>query len=208
MPARNHQKGFRPLRPGIYIYNPATGGAGTLGALATSDGADLWLISCYHVLGRADKSALTDGEAVFQPSPPNIVARTSAQRANALLDCAAAKCIDGITGVNEILEIGNIAAPVDPKKGMRVIKSGTESGITEGVIRDVSEKFFSVEAPPDFPLDYSITEIGDSGALWVERESGSAVGLNLGLAGVGQPFAHAAAINEVLATLKLNLLKS
>lgn len=208
MPARNHTKGFRPLRPGIYIWNPATNGAGTIGALATSDGSDLWLISCFHVLGRADKSSLADGDAVFQPSPPNQVAVTSSQHGNATLDCAAAKCLNGILGTNEILEIGHVGSPLAPAAGMRVLKSGIETGITEGVVESVDQNFFIVRAPDTFPADYSVTEIGDSGALWVERDSRRAVGLNLGLAGVGQPFARAVSMMAVLDELKLKLVDS
>src|SRR2546421_12586260 len=113
----NHTLKYRPLRGGIAVLNPKVNKTGTIGLVATSDGQDCWIISCYHVLGRIDFSAFDDGEPIYQPSDdqPPAIALMSVQRANIALDCAAARLQPGIKGVPEILglaPINGIAEPV------------------------------------------------------------------------------------------------
>jgi len=78
----NHHLPFRPLRAGVAVLNPIVNKIGTIGCIATSNGHDRWLVSCYHVLGRIDFSAFNDGEPIFQPvdgmGPP--VAKNSVAR--------------------------------------------------------------------------------------------------------------------------------
>jgi len=187
----NHIRTFLSLRGGIAIHNPNSdpavpGGAyGTLGLLATADGADRWIISCYHVLcrKRADFPAATI-EPVFHPfsvlrlAP---VATVAGERANRELDCAAAQLLDPAAAVNEILGIGKIiAAPAEPTLGMRVLKSGAETGVTEGRIVKISANEFEI-APLGYTRnegEYELSEGGDSGAVWVDSSTHAPVGLH------------------------------
>ncbi len=50
----NHRRAFRPLRGGTLIYQWEKRDSGTIGMAVTSDGADRWLLTCRHVLARAD----------------------------------------------------------------------------------------------------------------------------------------------------------
>lgn len=96
-----------------------------------------------------------------------------------------------------------------PHRGMRIIKNGKQSGITEGTVEDVD---FSVTLP--YPhlgrhvtllnqvrcTRYSTT--GDSGAIIVDKKSGAVVGMHLGSAGAASFFTP---INVVLTGLSIKL---
>jgi hypothetical protein len=120
----NHQARFRPILGGIYIYNPECNAPGTLGLVATSDGSDRWIVSCYHVLGREDRSPAVNGEPIYQPGPlpENLVANLDLQRSDAAQDVAAARVVAGVGVVGEILGLGPVAQPRPAKVGERVLK--------------------------------------------------------------------------------------
>jgi len=200
---------YRPLRSGVAIVNPSVAQWGTLGLIAADADGSRWLVSCYHVLCRPDGSPAPDGESVHQPErdkAPSPVAHVDAQRADPALDCAAAKLVDGVDAVPDILELGLPAAAIDPAVGMRVLKSGVKTGVTEGVIDAVTGDTIEIAVPPGFPPTYELSMGGDSGALWVERESRRAVALhNIGNES-GLETARATRIGAVLDALRLSLL--
>jgi hypothetical protein len=202
----NHGKVFRPIRPGTFVHNPLTMGGGTIGLIATSDGIDRWIVGCYHVLVRATMVPGQDGEPIHQPTvAAGAVAETNMARSDPAIDAAAAKCVSGIVAVNEILALGPISGVVAPVTGMKVRKSGAETGVTDGVIATVNGNDLVIQVRPDYPAGYTITERGDSGSLWVESATNAAVALNLGLTGVGSTSARAVSIQHVLTTLGLML---
>src|SRR6266404_2485084 len=173
----NHIRTYSLLRGGIAIHNPNSdpdvpGGAyGTVGFIATSNGADRWLVSCYHVLCRknADFPPGTT-EPIYHPFSqlqPATVATVSADRANRGLDCAAAQVLGQGLAIGQILGIGTLAAPVPPVVGMRVIKSGAETGVTEGHIVKLVDTEVEI-APLGLPKEYELSEGGDSGSLWID----------------------------------------
>ena len=111
---RNHNRVFRPIRAGIEIRNTTLLEPGTIGLIATSDGQDRWIVSCHHVLctGRFP-------EEIVQPiGKGNVIAMNDAGRARDDLDCAAARIVDGIQVIAEVLGIGRLGEPVDPVIGM------------------------------------------------------------------------------------------
>jgi hypothetical protein len=201
---RNHDRPFRPLRAGTAVFNPNVGVLGTLGLVATSDGIDRWIVSCYHVLGRADGGPFQDNEPVMQGDLVNPVARVSVDRASGQLDCVAALVDPLIDAVGEVLGVPPVQAPIQPVAGMRVLKSGRETGITEGVIRSVAGKDVVIRVPLGFPNDYELSGIGDSGAVWM-TEAGQPVALHR----AGNPAtreAFAFDISAVLAALGLTVI--
>lgn len=213
MPALNHIRLFRPLRGGIAIHNPNSspngGPYGTLGFVATSDGSDRWLVSCYHVLCRL-QGAMPPGnvEQVYQPffpMTPTPVGIVTPDRADEALDCAAA-LIPGGQAVGEILGIGRLGPPADPVAGMRVIKSGAETGVTEAVVLSVAGNEVEI-VQPDFPIDYDLSSGGDSGALWVDAATMSPVAMHYrGNEQGTRERAFARPIKAVLDALKLKML--
>lgn len=204
MAMANHLLAQRPLRGGVIVRNPFCAAPGTLGFIATSDDNDRWIVSCYHVLVREDfGDEFDDGEPIHQPEGQR-VATLSANRVDKRLDCAAALIDPAIDGLAKILGLETIAQPIAAEEGMMLLKSGISTGVTEGRVRKVqSDGTIEIERTH---RDAELSEKGDSGALWVERETGAAVGLLTGVDTHG--FACASPIEDVLATLGLKLLLS
>lgn len=209
MTEANPFRQYRPLRSGIAIANPRAGVFGTLGCVATSNGADRWLVSCYHVLCRRLDSLEQPklGELVYQPDigAGREVAMLT-DRFDRSLDCAAALLMPGVAANDEILGIGRIAGAGIPTKDMRVIKSGVATGVTEGVIAaDPTDGVFRIVPLVGFPTDYDLTSESDSGSLWIDAQSRRAVGLHRAGNRSGLEHAEAVDIGVVLTALGLKL---
>ena len=178
--ARNHFQTFRPLRGGIAIVNPNVNRLGTLGCIATSDGVDRWILSAYHVLGRLDSSPVGDDEPIFQPvGPGEVVGLTRAQRSDPQLDLAAALIPDTVEAVGEILGIGPVLGSTAPLAGMKVIKSGLATGVTEGEVVGVDQDRVEIQLSAGFPSKYELSDMSDSGAVWLELERHLAVAVHV-----------------------------
>lgn len=204
----NHTLMYAPVRGGVAIQNPAIGNFGTAGFVATSDGNDRWIVSCYHVLCRASgEMPQNSPEPIFYPfdlARRNPIGLASTDRADKELDCAAA-LVPSRLALGQILGIGRLAAPAQPAVGMRVLKSGAVTGVTEGFILKVTETEIEV-APFGMPERYELTEEGDSGALWVDADTHAPVALHFRGSRPQTPErAFARPIQNVLDTLKLQL---
>jgi hypothetical protein len=202
----NHNLPFLPVRGGIGILNPNVGKPGTLGCLLTTDGTDRWLLSCHHVLQGKRSPASADGERVFQPnSGEQQIAVTSATRSDESLDCAVAQLLPNISAVGEILGLPPLLGISEPALGMRVLKSGSHTGLTEGVIESVAGNNVEIAVPSDFDLDYELSGEGDSGAVWVCRGDMTIVALHKGGSAYGTHLAYGTKMSAVLAFLGLRL---
>jgi hypothetical protein len=209
MSVRNHNLAYRPLRGGIAIVNPANANElGTLGFIGTSNDQDRWIVSAYHVLGRSDGSIFTDGEPIYQPFRSAVsapVALASRARADAVTDCAAAEIVNGVGATGDILGIVTVRAPIEPVVGMRVLKAGIETGVTEGVVRQVTGDRVVIAVPAGFPDKYDLSGRGDSGSLWISRDGWAPVALHLAGNDTGEEVAFAVRIAKVLAVLRLTV---
>lgn len=205
----NHSLSFEVLRGGIGILNPATSKWGTLGILATSDGIDRWLLSAFHVLCNPLQLPTSPGgeQAVFcvndnaQSRPLAVVTPVRIDQA---LDCAAARVL-GLTCLPEILGLGRLAASADPQTGMRVLKSGASTGVTEGHIMRVTDRLVEI-APLNLPDRYEMCAEGDSGSVWVDAATYAPVALHTRGSNYGDPErGFAVPLNLALTTLGLRL---
>lgn len=206
--ARNHEYTYRPLVAGTAILNPLNGRPGTLGGFATSNGEDWWILSCYHVLARPGGAAFADGEPIMQSTPNRggqQIARTSVAHSNAALDCAAARVDPGIAASGRILGLPAIAGVSDPVVGMRVIKSGYVTGVTEGVISKVAASNVDIIPHPSYPSEFDLSDYGDSGALWIDAATGNAVALHTAGNDYGAERAFGKVLSAVLLALGLEL---
>ena len=204
----NHQLTFRPLLGGVEIYVPRVNEVGTLGFLARdgADGDQRWLVSCYHVLVGGPGSAPVLAEGVLQPAAaPLPAAFVDALRCDPVLDCAAAKIAGGVGVTCEILGVGPIGVPADALVGMRVIKSGAATGITEGVILEIQGDDVIIGIPEGFDPNYDLSRAGDSGALWLSREDFSPVALHISEMGGPQKRVKARRILSILAALRFRV---
>lgn len=204
--ARNHVQTFRPLRGGIAVSNPIVNRLGTLGCIATSDGADRWMVSAYHVLGRLDGTPVGDDEPIFQPvGPAEVVARTRTQRSNPQLDVAAALISGSVATVPEILGLGPLLGSTAPTVGMSVVKSGCATGVTEGQVVAVTEGRIEIQLAAGFPSKYELSEMSDSGGVWIEVGTRRAVAVHVAGNDTGTEKAFAVPMPRVLEVLGLQI---
>lgn len=201
---------FPVLRGGVRVHNPKstpTGGTlGTLGFIGVDSSGQRWLVSCYHVLCRMT-GAFPAGATEFIYHPDSLsstlpIAIQTDAKIDEALDCAAARLIG--SSEPQIHAIGKLNKPVDPVIGMRVIKSGASTGVTEGHIVGITG---DIEIAPIAHVDkYDLSEGGDSGALWVDADTMSPVALHyLGSEGSGAERAFAKPIKAILASLQLEI---
>lgn len=176
----NHRLVFRPVLGGVEIFNERVGEVGTLGFVGRFSQGDpnRWIVSCYHVLVGASNRTPVGGEEILQPSDGAAIAAVDAGRADANLDCAAAKVVSGVDATGSILGIGGPADPADPALGMRLVKSGASTGITEGVVVGIAGDDVTIAIVGGFDPNYELSGPGDSGSLWVERGTRRAVALH------------------------------
>lgn len=208
MPSQNHSEHFRPLRGGIVVVAATRQHFGTLGMVVTLTGIDRWGLTCAHVLGPVG-GPVPQADTVFQPDNSAAsfrVGATVAARSDQTLDCAAFLINPGVTTSKEILGIGTPAAPIAPAAGMRVVKSGRSTEITEGVINVVTGTTIEVKLHPDFPAAYDLSDPGDSGAVWFEQSSRAPIGLHRAGTTSGPSFATATDITAVLTALGFSML--
>jgi endonuclease G len=199
--------------------------AGTLGAKVIDlESGDEMILSNWHVLaGRQD---VEPGLAIWQPGW--IDGGTRAENTIAELtrwvlgpfDAAVARLNGSRPVQTKTIEGRAIEQLTTPRLGMLVWKSSRSSGFTEGFVDGIKmmvplnyggagvymlEKVFRIiPRPGSIPGEISMG--GDSGAVWVDEESGKAVGLHF--AGeVGNTPEHALAhdVGSVLETLKVRL---
>jgi len=174
---------YRPLLCGVSIFNARINEPGTLGYFGRDLAGNTWLISAYHVLCNSNFAAFTVNETIFQPaanSPAFEVASTRSDKASSTLDCAAALVDPHIACTNAQLGLGAVILPRAPTLGMRVAKSGSATGVTEGLITRINGDTIRIEADPSFDRDYTLSDSGDSGSLWVEQDTRAPIALHRG----------------------------
>jgi len=201
---------YRPLVSGIRITNEVTDNPGTLGCIGLDAQDQPWIVSCYHVLGRGRQptSAPASGEAILQSTVAlggGIVARTRLEKMNSLLDIAAAIIVPDIGVSNSVFGLNDLQKIVTAVEGMTVVKSGAETGVTMGVVSDVTDKLITIVSPPEADPNDAISDRGDSGAIWLDADTGHAVALHI--AGVNDQTAFGRPLSLVLETLGLRLLE-
>jgi hypothetical protein len=197
MSIRNLARVFGKLRGGLQIMNREVREPGTLGMIAASGGAP-YLISAKHVLAGKRPGI---GDRICQPAGTRDIAIV--ERVSQTLDCAAARLSAEQPFVLEILHLGKLAAPREPVEGMRVIKAGAATGVTEGKVTRVDGMEVVIKPLADFPLEYQLSDTGDSGAVWVEMEARAPVALHYSAQSGGESVAYAIPLPAVLRELNL-----
>ncbi|HEY6343000.1 MAG TPA: hypothetical protein VIY49_16020 [Bryobacteraceae bacterium] len=197
MSVKNLARVYGKLRGGLQIMNVELQEPGTLGMIVVSGGAP-YLISAKHVLAGKRPGM---GDSIRQPAGTADIAIV--ERVSQTLDCAAARLNADQQFALEILQIGKPAAPADPVEGMRVIKAGAATGVTEGKVARVDGTEVVIKPLRDFPLEYQLSDTGDSGAVWVEMEGRAPVALHYSAQSGGESVAYGIPIPTVLKELKL-----
>ncbi|OLT25988.1 endonuclease [Nocardiopsis sp. CNR-923] len=183
-------KRLDPALPGVSVGH-AKGSAGTIGCVVFDkhDGTP-FILSNWHVLHGADGES---GEDVVQPgraddphTDRNRLGRLERSHLGFAGDCAIATVEDRRFDA-DILGLG--VAPEElgePEIGDRVVKSGRTTGVTHGVVRSPfklaqihypgagarSVLCFEIGVDPDDPPeDGEISLPGDSGSVWMFKDS-------------------------------------
>lgn len=179
-----------------------------MGFIGAGANGDYFLVSCYHVLGRAKGSMELpqDAEQIWQSSPEfggQVVALTKTSMMNADFDIAAASILPDVPVCANILRLGRITGVAPGAVGTRVFKFGAETGFTEGEITEVDARLVEIEALPESSEDSVLCSRGDSGALWVNAAM-EAIGVHF--QGRDKNTAYARPMDFVLSALGLTLL--
>jgi hypothetical protein len=218
---------FDPIRPGISIGNVQRTTTGTLGAIVrdSSNAGAPCLLSNWHVLCAAADCAA--GEAVSQPGPFDAGANAARMVAKLLrwtnlahgYDAAIATLDKDARFASQPfgLEL-TPAAVAEPRMHMKVVKSGLSSGVTHAIVDGLHGSYsmdysaFGDQArfmdgihlvtDPEH-ADQDISLEGDSGAVWLDPQTKSAVALHFaGEDGLG-PLANYALAHPLSQVLKL-----
>lgn len=203
MSVANHRCAFRPVVGGTLIVQSQTLQAGTLGMVLTSDGLDRWLLTCHHVLTRADGSLVTSDVLLQPDSARGGIGVLTTTLFDQALDCAAIK-LTVSAAARLVLGVGALEAAKAPAVGMSVMKSGWQTGVSEGVIDSVNGSTVAIRRRHDFPSDYVLARFGDSGAIWVEADTLAPVALHTRESAVGPHRAFATSLQAVFTALGLH----
>jgi len=134
-----------------------------------------------------------------------VVARTRIDKMNSSLDYGAAIVAPEIDVSAAVLELDKLQRIADAEVGMRVVKSGAATGVTIGVVAEVTPMLITIEKPTESPADYVLSDLGDSGAVWLDAQTGNAVGLHF--TRQDHAIAYARPLRNVLGDLRLRLLE-
>jgi len=194
-----------PIQPGNSIGHSSCL-AGTLGAIVKR-GKTLLLLSNSHVLAASGKAR--KGAPIIYPAkrdkgkfPDDIIAKldkhikfkTGGEYVN-FADCAVAKLVkNNKTVIASIRTIGGPTGIVRPKRGMKIIKFGSTTGKTTGLIRDTHFRF-ALQYPGLGSVGFynqvlctRYSEAGDSGSLILDKKLKRAIGLHFASAKGGSVF--------------------
>ncbi len=212
---------FDEIPLGVSIGSPRVT-AGTLGAKVFDPSTrEAMILSNWHVMvGSPDTQA---GDPVWQPGKldggtQNDVIANVSRWVLGPFDAAVAKVSETRPIVAKTLEDKPIEDVTTPRLGMFVWKSGRTTGYTEGFIdgvmmitslnyramgvRELRSVMRVVPRPGSPPGEVSLG--GDSGSIWVDEQSGKAVGLHFaGEVGNAPEFALANDIVSVLDHLEV-----
>jgi hypothetical protein len=188
-----------PLQPGISIGSRKQLTTGTLGPIVRDlSTQNLCLLSNWHVLCGGPEARPND--EITQPGPmdfqnaPTVALLDRWLRLGEQFDAALARLSPG--GHTEELLFDTTFKPIATKApaiGMRLVKSGAVSGVTQAMIDGVSGSYrldytnygdgpqwmqgFRLVPDPALPPG-AISLPGDSGSLWIDSADGVAVGLH------------------------------
>ncbi|GAB4269386.1 MAG: hypothetical protein Kow0080_12940 [Candidatus Promineifilaceae bacterium] len=214
---------FENIPIGVSIGSPLVS-AGTLGAkVIDNKNGDEMVLSNWHILAGGLGAAV--GLSIWQPGglDGGGEADKFAELTRWVLgpyDAAVARLTGQRTVQDQTFEGRHFAGTAVPQLGMEVWKSGRTTGLTNGFIdgikmstalpysgagvRTMRDVFRIVPLPGAGNIEVSLG--GDSGSVWVDTESGHAVGLHFaGETGNAPEHALACEIIPVLETLNVRL---
>ncbi|MFQ3683142.1 hypothetical protein [Roseiflexus sp.] len=193
-PASGPRTRHDPMRGGISVSVAREYSAGTLGGLVRDRATgELMILSNWHVL--AAERWVASGLPVCQPGrldggmPYDVVATMTRHSMRQNIDAAVATLTGDRTLINDQLDIGPVSGVALPRLGMRVIKSGRTTRVTEGIVTGVEGQarlwygsmqrtIQHVMTIVPVPGKHEVSAGGDSGSWWLDAETHAAIGLH------------------------------
>lgn len=188
-----------PLQPGISIGSRRQLTTGTLGPIVRDlNSQNLCLLSNWHVFCGGPEARQDD--EITQPGPldfnngPTVALLERWLRLGEQFDAALARLAPGGHAIDQLFDTTfRPIATKAPALGMRLVKSGAVSGVTQAQIDGISGSYrldytgfgdglqwmqgFRLVPDPTLPSGH-ISLPGDSGSLWIDSADGVAVGLH------------------------------
>lgn len=206
MSVRNTYSPYRPLLSGTAIYSGQVSELGTLGLIVRAVGTNQpRILTCWHVLTGDNIHDIDTGSAIYQGklTQADIIASGSTAKGDKTLDAVSVEVIAGISVTARILNLG-VSGPVkSPQVGMRLVKCGAGTGVTEGIVSAVNTPRFTISVDTGFPGKYELSQGGDSGAVWLEQGTLCPVGLHYGGETSGKQEARAVSLPTIFDVLGL-----
>jgi hypothetical protein len=210
-PIEGYRRRRYPLVGGISVGNLTLGGSGTIGVSVFDNvsGEDM-ILSNWHVLcGRPD---CTPGEPIIQPGTGDgdsggsgdLVARLHRFALTDEVDAAIARFTGHRFLLKEVLGLGTISEVGTAALGMRERKSGRTTGVTVGMVTDISADVLGHRNQIVVEADEKIGDRGDSGSIWID-DSNRVVGLLFAGEVPSGERIFANPISAVLQALNINL---
>ena len=183
-----------PLRGGISVSRDGAYGSGTLGSVVTDRATGRpMILSNWHVL--VADWATRPGVAVYQPGLTDggrfqdLVGRYARDAMPVNLDAAVASVTAARGLSREQLGLGAVSGVAAAEPGMRVVKSGRTTGVTEGEVTGVDgaaklryrglDRVIRQVVTID-PVEGAavVSDAGDSGSLWLDASTDACVALH------------------------------
>lgn len=163
----NLKLAFRPLMSGVGIVPSTSRKWATLGLIARGGGRT-WIVTAGHSL----KPVVTNQPVTIFQGPWNarseIVSSSFEQIIfNDQFDVAAAPLNPNIEVAPEVVHLGRWGEVIAPQEGVAVVRVGVGTGMVKGTIAAVQGASVYISRPSGYPLEYTVGEPGDSGALWL-----------------------------------------
>jgi hypothetical protein len=198
-----------PIESGFSVGNERVEGAGTVGAIVTSDGAS-YILSNGHVL--APRGANVDVNAIY----PAFVDANGIHRVGPLRDIVPLQMTGNVADAALAEIVGGLAiqpgiplakqpySVTDPSRDMVIVGTGRTSGRMDGTVRDIHFRG-SVIVPGlgsvqfvDQAICDNYSQPGDSGAVIIEQGTGAIVGLHVAGSDEGSMFTPMSTVRDNL----------
>lgn len=211
---------FDVLRGGISISSAWSYGFGTLGGKVIDRvTGEIMLLSNWHVL--AETWFARPGLAILQPgvgdggTSRDVIAVYARHAMSMQLDAAVARIQGNRRFINEQLDLGAVTGAVEPALGMIIRKAGRRSevttGLVDGIAGIINQSYYGFTRTIRHVVHITqingageISAPGDSGSLWLNRDTRQATALHF--AGSNTPeFGLAIALPPVLDALQVDI---
>lgn len=184
----NSRKIYRPLYAGVALVSEQVNLYGTIGAFGIDLSGNLFAITAWHV---CSTDVIGGTYKIYQPDrsrAPEPIGHLSPNQSLPIRDIAAIRLTPNVSMTAHIVGLGSFSTITEPYVGQKLSKVGHATGLTEGVVTSHNRDEIIISPPPSLPPDYDLAKIGDSGASWIDQETGGIVGIHIqGSAAVNGP---------------------